>query len=370
MFVLPSFHAGGTENYAWRFIKYYKKNDFHSSVKWFVWSVLNEKGDLETNFLNEGCITITKSIGYVNPISMLKFYLWLRKNKIEVVVNFNGNFGGISMLIASLARIDKRIVWYRRSTNAFQSTMLRNLYNDLSKYLVNKFSTHILSNSFAAIDFFFGKNKLGVDKRYSIIPNGINAKEYLFSGTKLEARSKLGITTNKFVIGHVGRFDPSKNHETLFKVIQLLKAQKADCMFLFCGKDTDSEEFRSKLEEYKITDVVISIGLSNRLNMVYKALDLFVFPSVTEGQPNALLEALTAGTPFFASDISTIKELIPEFSYKFLFSPKDVDQITGLILDELSGKINRSDTLELTNTMIDLYNQEKHYSRFISIINE
>jgi glycosyltransferase involved in cell wall biosynthesis len=285
-------------------------------------------------------------------------------------VNFNGNFGGISMWVAFLACINKRIVWYRRSTNAFKSTMLRNLYNDLSNYLVNKFSTHILSNSFAAIDFFFGKNKLGVDNRFNIIPNGINVNEYLFLGSKLEARIKLGIPTNKFVIGHVGRFDPSKNHETLFKVIQVLKSQKKDFVFLFCGKDTDNEKFRSKLVEYEITDAVISIGLSNQLNLVYKAMDLFIFPSVTEGQPNALLEALSSGIPFFASDISPIKELIPEFSYKYLFSPKEVDQIAELIIDELNGKINRSDKLKLTNTMVDLYNQEKHYNSFVSIINE
>ena len=368
MFILPSFHAGGTENYAWRFIKYY--NEKHElNVRWYVWSVLNEKGDLEINFLDEGCNTKTISLGYANPKSMLKFYHWIRKNNIKTVVNFNGNFGGMSMWVALLAGVPVRIVWYRRSTNAFKSSLIKNLYNNISKFLVYKYSTQILSNSFAAFDYFFRIYKYEKDNRFRVIPNGVNLNEFIFSGSKFDARSILGIPMDKYVIGHVGRFDPAKNHETLFKVIQKLTTVNNDFIFLFCGKDTDGQQFNSKLKEYGISDYVISLGLSNQLNVVYKSMDLFVFPSITEGQPNALLEAIISGLPFFASDIIPIKELVPEFSFKYLFPPNEVDKILSLIIAELNGSIDRHDQIKIKNTMIDSYNQEKHYNSFAKIIN-
>ena len=359
--MLPSFHAGGTENYALRFIRYVSKND----LKWFVWSVLAERGDLHKDFEAAGCLIKYRSLGYLNPCKALQFALWLNKNKIHTVVNFNGNFAGLSMWLAKIVGIPKRVVWYHRSSNAFAEEFFKNKYNQWANTLVRRHASHIMSNSQTALDYFFGDYIKG-DARFKVIPNGVNAAEYRTAKTKEEARAMLGLPKDVFIVGHVGRYDPAKNHETIFKVIESCKRSGLNVSFLFCGKDSDGTDFSSRLEFYDIKDRLYAIGLSQDMALVYASMDLFYFPSLTEGQPNALLEAMIAGIPFVAADISAIREAVPEFAYERLVSPMDVEAAVVQIMKEMHQQ--GENTKQIKDWAIERYNPIRHYEYFKNIL--
>src|SRR5690606_5688385 len=136
------------------------------------------------------------------------------------------------------AGVKRRIAFYRRSTNAFGNSHFKVWYNYLSILLVRKNATHILSNSRFALENFHG-SLYQSDTRFKIIPNGVDSKLFDISISKEEARKKLNLPNDVFIVGHVGRYDPAKNHETIFKVACELKKWNKDVRFLFCGKDTD-----------------------------------------------------------------------------------------------------------------------------------
>jgi glycosyltransferase involved in cell wall biosynthesis len=361
LFILPSLHAGGTENYALRFIRFCGSKD----VDWSVWSVLAERGDLHADFDAVGCHVEYRSLGFLNPFKALQFALWLKKNTIHAVVNYNGNFAGLSMWLAKRIGIPKRVVWYHRSSNAFAPGFIKNSYNNWANTLVRRHASHILSNSQTALDYFFAGYAKG-DARFQVIPNGVNASEYRTSKTKEKARAMLDLPKDAFIVGHVGRYDPAKNHETIFKVIQRCKHSGFDLFFLFCGKDTDGIAFQEKLQLYGIEDRVYAIGLSQDMALVYACLDLFYFPSKTEGQPNALLEAMIAGLPFVASDIAAIREAVPEFAYERLLPPTDVDAAVEKIKNEMHHPWDK--TPELQGWAIRQYDSVRHYEHFKRIL--
>ena len=335
LYILGTLNAGGTENYVLRFINYCGNQEF----EWHVLSLEEKKSDLDDQFLKAGCNIIYQSISYFNPVKFWKFYRLVKREKFDTVCTFNGNFGGIPQTIARIAGVQKRIVWHRRSSNAFGNNIMKRAYNGIVNLLIRINATKILSNSQHALNVFYGKYQKN-DERFKVIPNGVNQDIVKTKLTKSEARKKYGISDDVFLVGHVGRYNPAKNHHTIFKVAQKLQEKELGIHFLFCGSGTDSNDFKKKIQQHGIEDICHCLGLVDDVAAIYKSLDLFYFPSVTEGQPNALIEAMLTGVPVLPSNIPPILEVLPDKSKKNCCNATDVyssvESIISIIQEEVS----------------------------------
>jgi len=302
-------------------------------------------GDLEPNFKRSVNNIIHQPLGYLNIKNIFLFNKILKNGKFDTIIDFNGNFSGVVMLLAFRLGIKNRITFYRRSTNAYKKSFISDFYNFIVNRLVLKYSTKILSNSKSALDFFF-KNKYPNNFRFKIINNGVNPKIFHSDFDKTKLRRKYGLPLDKKIIGHVGRFDIAKNHESIFKVAQ--KLNNSNYHFVFCGYGTDSLSFFNKLDEYSIKDYSTCLGLKNEVEEILNTFDIFYFPSITEGQPNALIEAIMCRVPILASNIDPIKEIIPSKYLKNLVKPEDIKNAIN--------RINRSEYIKLTNDEIKEFN--------------
>ena len=98
---------------------------------------------------------------------------------------------------------------------------------------------------------------------------------------------------------------------------------------------------------------------------VLKSLDCFIFPSLTEGQPNALIEAMISGVPFIASDIPPIKECVPEKYHYLLFSVDDVNgYVNQITVNDLSGSVAQ----DLMNWSRIRFDSIKNFTLFKQIL--
>lgn len=361
LFILPTFSAGGAENYVLRFLKhYYKDFDFH------ILSVSQKQGDLHEEFKALGIPMFYQSIGYFDFKKIKYFYTFLKKEEYDTIVSFTGNFSGLPLTIAKYAGVKNRIAFYRRSSNAFGQNKLKLFYNNFVNGLVKKSATFILSNSETAFKNFHAEVYQN-NPKYRIIKNGVSAKDFAIEVSKEEAKCKLNLNENTFLIGHVGRFDPAKNHDTIFKVIALLKSQCADFKFMFCGKGTDSDEFIDQLKIYDIQDVVSSLGLRNDLPLIYRSLDVFYFPSITEGQPNALIEAMISGLPVVTSNIPPILEALPKEAGDLTLIPTDVSTATGILERFIQRDIDVS-LYSHQNWAIENFDLETNFNEFKQLL--
>lgn len=356
-FLVPGLNAGGIENYLLRFLNYLPEKKNVTVV------VRNKKkGDLFHEFEKTGVNIHFQGVGFFNPVKWMKLYQYFKQQHFQTICDFTGNFAGIPLLVARIAGIKNRIAFYRRSSNAFKETPFRLVYSKFLNRLVYIHATKILSNSQYALDFFFKYRKPG-DERFKIIPNGVDASKFQTKETKEDARRYFKIPENSFVIGHVGRYDPAKNHETIFKVASILTKRFTNIVFLFCGRETNSPEFLAQLKTHEIENASFPLGLQVNLPLVYKTMDLFYFPSVTEGQPNALIEAMMAGIPVVASEIPPIKEVIPERGYLFLLNPlKEVDAVN--VLSEIYLGNLETSHLTFKDDAIENFNIKNNFSLF------
>lgn len=361
LFILPSLNSGGAENYALRFINHNKDYfDFH------VLSVVLEKGDLQNEFNEINIPVHYKSIGYFNFKKAVIFFKFLRQNQFDTICGFNGNFDGLPITIAKLVGVKNKISFYRRSTNAFEKNKFKNLYNNWVKCLVRKNANLILSNSQFAFDNFFPKI-YKENSKFKVIRNGVQASKFNSRFSKEEARRQLNIPVKSFIVGHVGRMDPAKNHNTIFKVAQELLKSRTDVVFLFCGKGTDSQIFIEEIHKFGIEENVITLGLRQDLSLIYKAMDVFYFPSITEGQPNALIEAMVSGLPILTSNIAPILEALPLSGSSFTVDPLSVPTAVHVLESFYKNQIEHSNYI-YQNWAIKNFDVNRNYQLFKELL--
>jgi glycosyltransferase involved in cell wall biosynthesis len=361
--VISSVHSGGIEADVLRYL------EFLDTRKHITVLVRKDKreGDFLTRFEESGVNLKFMSLGYVNPIKFIKLYNYFKNSKFDTVCDLNANFAGLSMLAAYIVDTDKRVTFYKQGRDLYKSNFIKNSINNIYNKLVFKYSTHILANSYAALDYFFPLRK-PKDKRFDVIYNGINSDAFNIPESKIDIRKSKQLPIHKFIVGHVGRLTDAKNHDTILKVCQKITKENSDIYFVLCGRDTDL--LMPKINALGISDSVSLLGFQTDIPHVLKSFDLFFFPSVTEGQPNALLEALLSGLPFVASNIEPIKECIPQEQHCFLAMPTDVDALANIIL-ELKNKNKNINTEALKNYAKDKFNAEKNLNAFNNkLINE
>ena len=358
-FLIPTLNAGGTETYLLRFIQHSK-----GKIETVVICRNATKGVLDEGYTAAGARLIYQKIGYLNPLNWFKLYRLFRSGQFQSVCDLTGNFGGIPLWVANIAGIPKRIAFYRLASNHFQETFFRLCYNRIINYLVQKHATHILANSQTGLNFFFGKT-LKEDKRFRVIYNGLNV--CLFNGDiNVDViKKELGLPMGAYVVGHVGRLTPAKNHTTLLQVASALFSKSSDIYFVLCGQDT--EKLQSEVNLLGIQVRVKLLGYRSDVNRILKSFDIFYFPSITEGQPNALIEAMMSGVPFISSDIAAISETVPNFLNSQLFEPRDVHSHVKQILKFKNSAIS-FDTQACRTWAMKKYDHNVQFDKFLDIL--
>lgn len=330
IFIITTLDSGGIENYLLRFLRHYD-GDFE------IYIVCKKScdGELKTDYTDLKNIHFYEgSLSYLNPILFFLFTRYIASIKPDAICDFTGNFSGITLLLARIAGVKKRIAFYRGSTDHFNNSFFKYLYNNVLNKLVFYNSTNILSNSQAALQYFF-KDIHNKDSRFHVVYNGIDSVEFLRNKENL--RVSLDISPDKFVVAHVGRFDSAKNHSTIVKVIQKAVAIDSNFVFILCGKNVDKE----LIDFVKINglyDNVKLLGYTSEVIKVLNTADCFYFPSITEGQPNALIEALIKGLPFVVSNIAPILEVIPSEFRSQTVDADDVDQAVLKLVEIKNSK--------------------------------
>ena len=353
---------GGAENYCLRLIAYAAIDRFD----WHVTSGNLRNAVMESLYRDAGVTTHHMSPGYANPKLIWQFRRFLDAKDFDIIMSFNGIFGGLSLLLAKQRGIPVRVGWHRRSTPAYSATSGRRLYSAMSLRMLERSATHILSNSRTALDQFHG-SKWRDNDRYRVIPNGVDADRFRpCAGLGHAVRGEFSIPLSSFVIGHIGRFDPAKDHETLLATVRAVRDRGLDARLLVAGTGTDSASFSARLRHYKLEDVASCLGPRQDVERLYQAMDIFLFPSVTEGQPNALIEAMLSGIRIMASDIGPIRETVPEFLHNSLFRAGDSSGAADLLLTTIND--SSDDVKRARAWATDYYNPSRNFDAVLEVL--
>ena len=257
-------------------------------------------------------------------LSMLKLHRLLRNFSADIVHAHDARTLGV-VALPTLLYPQVRIIAARRVAFPLKK-------NPFTRLKYGRISSRVVAVSRYIRDALCSS---GLDPRsISVVHDGVEfEKSDPFS--RVEARRNLQLSDEDFVIGCVGHFSPEKGHSVLIRGIAGLIAAFPNVRLLLVGDGLLKAEYEVIIRNLNLEETVILPGFIEDLSEIWPAMDLFVFPSLTEGLGSSLLMAMARGIPVCASRTGGIPEIVvAETGY--LFAPGDVGSLTTCLHRALS----------------------------------
>jgi glycosyltransferase involved in cell wall biosynthesis len=161
------------------------------------------------------------------------------------------------------------------------------------------------------------------DNAIKVIYNGLKISKEKPAYDISNIRQRFGLEDNSFVVGTVGRLESVKGHSYLIKAISSVAEEIKHCNLLIAGEGSLRDSLMSTIQKYNLTDRVRLVGYVSDLDQFLSMIDLFVLPSLSEGLPISLLEAMAAEKPIIASAVGGMLEIIESGKEGLLVPPAD-----------------------------------------------
>lgn len=184
---------------------------------------------------------------------------------------------------------------------------------------------------------------LGIsDDKIHCVPFGIDSRKFSLLEKK-SCREKLKIDIEREVILFVGNLVEIKGIDYLLEAIKILERNgRHNILLNIVGSGKLDARFREKIKEIEYCKVVLRGEIANKdIPLWMNASDLFCLPSVSEGYPNVLMEALACGTPVVATNVGGIPEIINNASLGVLVPPRNPQALSQAIEAVLCRKWDR-----------------------------
>ncbi len=231
------------------------------------------------------------------------------------VVHSHLALGGFHLRWALQVGVPVRIVHTHSDEDqrAHHLSLPRRLARKVSHHQIRCHATVGLAVSRQAAQGRFGPHWQD-DPRFQILPCAIPLDAFTGGVDRSSVRQALNLPESAFVMGHVGRFVPEKNHDLLIEIAAEVCQRLPEVYLLLVGDGPLHQQLEDKVQSLGLTTRVVFLGFRHDVPEILRgAMDLFLFPSRYEAAPVAVMEAQAAGLPCVIAD--TIPEevvVIPE----------------------------------------------------------
>ena len=178
------------------------------------------------------------------------------------------------------------------------------------------------------------------EKKIHIIPSGIDLKEFKPTN-KVEAREKLGLPSERKIIGLIGRFESKKGQ---MLALEAMRYVTTDFLLLLVGEETLDQksnylnELKHYIREQKLEDKLQFLNFTQSPADVFNAIDWTLMASYSETFGMVTLESMACGTPVIGSKTGGTKSLLNEGKLGVLFDPNNAQDLAEKINLALSEK--------------------------------
>ena len=197
------------------------------------------------------------------------------------------------------------------------------------------------------------KEDIFFSSKVDVVHNGILTSDFastdLRSDYSEQMRREEGKQTRGIILT-AARLTEQKGHQYLLKAIPFITGP----LFLFAGDGPARDDIEREIKELNIGDRVRVLGYRNDIPELLSRCSIFVLPSLFEGHPLSIMEAMAAGKPVIASDIRGVDEIIVNGVSGYLVPPRNPEALASAIRTlledkELSGRIAEAGRRRIEN---------------------
>lgn len=175
-------------------------------------------------------------------------------------------------------------------------------------------------------------------KKLTIVYNGIDLSKFSPSANGQKLRKELKIPKTHKVVGAVGRLSVQKGFADLLEAAKVVLNEISEVYFLIVGNGPLKEHLQKKVKNLGIEHNVIFVGERKDMVDIYNCMDVFVLPSLLEGLPLAVLEALAMQKPVIATRVGGVPLVIHPNRTGILLKPHKVRDLTVAIMNLLNNR--------------------------------
>lgn len=170
----------------------------------------------------------------------------------------------------------------------------------------------------AAGEFLYGKSG------YIVLPNAVERLKFIYKEeVRKYYRGKYALD-GSFVLGHIGRFMPQKNHKYLVDLFALIHREIPNTRLLLIGEGPLIESVQCQIEQLGLNDSILVMGRREDVPELLQAMDVFLLPSAFEGLPLVCMEAQAAGLPCLVSENVTEEVIYSEKAIRIPLTNKRI----------------------------------------------
>ncbi len=183
--------------------------------------------------------------------------------------------------------------------------------------------------------------KISGRKDSVVITNGIDTRVFKYNKVSLE-RSELGFKEGIKYFLTVGNFEKIKGQLVLVEAIKKLVEDRKDIHFILIGEGSQYIKVKELINKYGIDKYVTLTGLlpHKEVSKYMKSCDYYILPSLGEGNPTVMFEALACGLPFIGTNVGGVSEIISK-EVGIIVNPGSSDEIVKGVGKALEKKWNR-----------------------------
>ncbi len=278
-------------------------------------------------------------------LTLIKLYRIIRNGNYDIVATHSTKAGLLGRVAAYLAKAPIIIFTAHGFIFNEPSSYFKKQLFIFIEWLGAKFSHKILT-----VSNYDKKNAVfnQVSKAYKLetIYNGIDVAKFDQNdgGKNKEA---LNLSEHSIVIGSVANFYPNKGLQYLIEGLPELIKMHPNMSLLLAGDGPLKSELMKRAKKLGLADKILFLGYVNNIPQVIDVFDVFVLPSLKEGFPWVILEAMASRKAIVATEVGGIPEMILDGESGILIRPGDIDSLISgihkiLIDPQLREKLGRN----------------------------
>jgi glycosyltransferase involved in cell wall biosynthesis len=303
---------------------------------------LEEGGDYYDEIRSSGTSTFSLSLPRINSLNAVgklgTLVRYIKKAGIQVVHTFQTNpniFGTVAARLASV-----KVITSRRDLGNFGMRGSKAL-TVFEEKIINPLAHRIMANSQAVYDAAHRLEGISPDKMI-LIRNGIDARRFHPDNAK-GCRAALGIPEKALIFGTVSGLRRIKAIDLLLQAFRTVRESVPGTCLVIAGDGPEASSLHTLASDLGLRDSVRFLGRRLDVEVVLPAFDIFVMSSLSEGFPNAVLEAMACGVPVIATSVGGIRELvIPEVTGR-LVQPDNAGELAEAMIRTSENPSMRSE---------------------------
>jgi len=267
-------------------------------------------------------------------LSFLKVAKILREQKIDVIHTHNtqpfidGTLGALISKVRTIVHTDHARDFPDKKRYMF------------AEWLMSQFAYRVVGVSDHTAWNLMHYEKIS-RKKIITIHNGVDGSRFNIYVDKQKKRTELGIMKDGPIIGLGVRLTKQKGIAYLLDAMKLVLMHFPDTTLVIAGDGPIEDDLKRKAAKLGLGRNVVFVGPRLDIPELLKLFDLYVLPSLWEGLPMVLLEAMAAGCPIVCTDVGGVSTAVKHEVNGLLVKPADIEALSAAIISLLSDKAKR-----------------------------